>query len=163
MIQAKYRIVSESDSEEELYYCSKCSILLLQQGFTVVEIAPTKKGEGSRRRKDCEVLLSKVVDFQGRLKYHMNQLEDDQSTMFDEARTRTEETYDIILFIVEQMKARDLEAMNQSQDKVQKTAMQVVAQKRKELAKLSDRFRQLELARKDLSELVEQGTSNISE
>ena len=32
--KAKYRIVN-SEEEEELFYCSKCSIMLLQQGFNV--------------------------------------------------------------------------------------------------------------------------------
>jgi hypothetical protein len=57
--------------------------MLLQQGFNVVEIGPTKKNELSRRRKDCEAMLGKVSDFQGRLKYHMNQLECEQAGMFE--------------------------------------------------------------------------------
>jgi hypothetical protein len=38
-MQAKYRLVSElSEGEEEMFYCSKCAINLLQQGFPIEEI-----------------------------------------------------------------------------------------------------------------------------
>lgn len=84
--------------------------MLLQQGFKVEEI--TRKSEYSRRRKDCEAVFSKITDLQGRLKYHMNSLDSDNgSNLFTQAKSRLEETYDIITFIVEQMKARDFEAM----------------------------------------------------
>lgn len=80
--------------------------MLLQQGFRVEEI--TRRSEYSRRRKDCEAIFSKITDLQGRLKYHMNSL--DSSTgaaLISQSKGRLEETYDIIMFIVEQMKARD--------------------------------------------------------
>lgn len=38
--KAKYRM---EDPDEELYYCSKCSIMLLQKGFQVTELSQSIK------------------------------------------------------------------------------------------------------------------------
>lgn len=38
LIQAKYRVINEDSDESsdmQLYYCSKCTIPLVQQGFLV--------------------------------------------------------------------------------------------------------------------------------
>lgn len=64
--------------------------MLLQQGFNVQEISHERKQAMSRRRKDCDAVLNKITDFQGRLKYHLSKLDEDQSKMFVEARSRTE-------------------------------------------------------------------------
>lgn len=42
-IQAKYRLITDLDvKEEEMIYCSKCAINLLQQGFKVEELKPSE-------------------------------------------------------------------------------------------------------------------------
>ena len=42
-MQAKYKLIADLDSkdQEEMTYCSKCAINLLQQGFKVEEIKPS--------------------------------------------------------------------------------------------------------------------------
>ena len=47
-MKAKYRLITkklkkEENADDEMYYCSKCAINLLQQGFKVEEINKMNK------------------------------------------------------------------------------------------------------------------------
>ena len=47
--RAKYRLV-ESNDPHNMFYCSKCSIVLIQEGYKVEEITSTRI-DSSRRRE----------------------------------------------------------------------------------------------------------------
>ena len=60
--QAKYRLLSElSEGEEEMFYCSKCAINLLQQNFKIEEIKADEVCDNSLR-------LQQITKFELRLK-----------------------------------------------------------------------------------------------
>lgn len=39
---AKYITIASEDDDERLYYCSKCTVLLVNQGFVLEEIKKNK-------------------------------------------------------------------------------------------------------------------------
>ena len=56
--RAKYRLI---DAETHgMFYCSKCAISLVQEGYQVEEICSSSKVDVARRRQECQDLVRKL-------------------------------------------------------------------------------------------------------
>lgn len=67
MTQAKYRVLNSDEDKElpehgQLYFCSKCTIPLVQQGFIVEEIGKQSVRDGFQNSE-----LARYEEYRGRL------------------------------------------------------------------------------------------------
>ena len=63
------------------YYCSKCAILLLQEGYSVEELC--REGtDSSRRNKELEGLANKIQETEGKFKQIMSSMQLDHGYDF---------------------------------------------------------------------------------
>lgn len=69
LTQAKYHVINQDNYGEELYYCSKCTIPLVQQGFIVEEL-----GKESQDDYGMEDSTRRTAEMKSRLEGKKNGL-----------------------------------------------------------------------------------------
>lgn len=97
--RAKYRLLDSSETHNA-FYCSKCAINLVQEGYQVEEInAP--KVDMAKRRQECQDLVRKLEGSENYLREELMRLEGERfNRALEERLNKVEEIYDIIILII---------------------------------------------------------------
>lgn len=115
-MQAKYRLVSElAVGEEEMFYCSKCAINLLQQGFKIEEMRGEDEGEVREAARSQQVakfeLRLKALDERTRGEIEQNEHKGDLDMVQDEIYNCNKKFGEVVDFL-EQMRKERVSTLN---------------------------------------------------
>lgn len=130
------------DPDEELYYCSKCSIMLLQKGFQVTELQPNRQKDKSKNvtknKEEFNEMSFKIKCLKESIKKAIHSLEtSDLSAKLEHERGRINDVYELIISVTDVMRKRDLAQLKENFDSV-------VAEKNKTKNSFCERYTELE-------------------